>query len=79
MTKAERAARAQCPKGGVHHWDCTWPTPGVYIETCVNCGEVRKLDEHLGLGGPQTTRMSGTRSRSPEFRLRSTKGRCVDE
>jgi len=82
VTKAGKLtmiAAAQCPKGGVHHWDCTWPEPQTYIETCLKCGEVRKLDERLGMSGPQTTRLSGSHARGPEYRLRSTKGRFADE
>ena len=48
ITKAQIAA--QCPKGGVHDWECTWPAPQTYIETCKKCGEVRNLDETLGMG-----------------------------
>ena len=57
MTKAEklqqRIAAAQCPKGGVHEWECTWPSLERYIETCKKCGLERRLDASLGLGGRQ--------------------------
>jgi len=57
MTKklAAMIAHAQCPKGGAHEWELSWPEHGPdeeprYIQTCKNCRLIEDLDPYLGLG-----------------------------
>lgn len=58
MTKklAAMIAHAQCPKGGVHDWECSWPEPERYIQTCKKCGLTEDLDPYIGLGKVEHTR-----------------------
>ena len=43
---------AHCPESptGAHHYDMSWPEPGVYQGVCRYCGHRRYEDANLGLG-----------------------------
>jgi len=64
-----------------HHYDMSWPEPGVYQGVCRYCGHRKQEDANLGMDGAKTVMSAGSHvhiGKKSEFRLRA-KGRFYAE
>ncbi len=72
----------RCPQSpaGAHHYDMSWPEPGVYQGVCRYCGHRKQEDANLG-EKPMNLLPDGTtyfRGKNCELRMRG-KGRFYAE